>query len=37
MEATERLEELLCLDRARNMTGMSTTFIYGEIKAGPLP
>lgn len=37
MGAAERLEELLSLDRVRQMTGMGTTFIYGEIKAGRFP
>ena len=37
MGAAERLEELLSLDRVRHMTGMGTTFIYGEIKAGRFP
>lgn len=37
MRAAERLEELLSLDRVRHMTGMGTTFIYGEIKAGRFP
>lgn len=37
MGAAEKLEELLSLDRVRQMTGMGTTFIYGEIKAGRFP
>ncbi|WP_439450412.1 helix-turn-helix transcriptional regulator [Stenotrophomonas sp. ATs4] len=37
MGAAERLEELLSLDRVRQMTGMGTTLIYGEIKAGRFP
>jgi len=37
MGAAENLEELLSLDRVRQMTGMGTTFIYGEIKAGRFP
>jgi len=35
--AAEHLEELLPLDRVRNMTGMGTTFNYGEIKPGRFP
>ncbi len=37
MGAAEGLEELLSLDHVRQMTGMGTTFIYGEIKAGRFP
>ncbi|HDS1037373.1 TPA: AlpA family phage regulatory protein [Stenotrophomonas maltophilia] len=37
MGAAERMEELRCLDRVRQMTGMGTTYIYGEIKAGRFP
>jgi prophage regulatory protein len=37
MGAAEKLEELLLLDRVRLMTGMGTTFIYGEIKARRFP
>ena len=37
MGAAERMEELLSLDCVRQMTGMDTTFIYGEIKAGRFP
>ncbi|WP_313437321.1 AlpA family phage regulatory protein [Stenotrophomonas sp.] len=35
--AAERIQELLSLDRVRQMTGMGTTYIYGEIKAGCFP
>ncbi|WP_294988483.1 AlpA family phage regulatory protein [uncultured Stenotrophomonas sp.] len=31
------MEEWLSLDRVCQMTGMGTTFIYGEIKAGRFP
>ncbi len=37
MGAAENLEELLSLERVRHITGMGTTFIYGEIKAGRFP
>ncbi|QNR96190.1 AlpA family phage regulatory protein [Stenotrophomonas sp. 169] len=37
MGAAETLEELLSLERVRAATGMGTTFIYGEIKAGRFP
>lgn len=37
MGAAEKLEELLSLDRVRQMTGIGTTFSYGEIKAGRFP
>ncbi|MBN5087888.1 AlpA family phage regulatory protein [Stenotrophomonas maltophilia] len=37
MGAAEKLEELLSLNRVRQMTGMDTTFICGEIKAGRFP
>jgi prophage regulatory protein len=37
MGAAERLEELLSLDRVRQMTSMGTTYIYEEIKAGRFP
>lgn len=37
MGAAEPLEELLSLDRMRQMTGMGTTFIYGEIQVGRFP
>ncbi|MDY4296785.1 MULTISPECIES: AlpA family phage regulatory protein [unclassified Xanthomonas] len=37
MAAAEKLEELCALARVRAMTGMGTTFIYGEIKDGRFP
>lgn len=37
MGGAERLEELLPLDRVRQMTGVGTTFIYGDINAGRFP
>lgn len=37
MGVAETLEELLSLERVRAATGMGTTFIYGEIKAGRFP
>lgn len=37
MGAAESIEELLSLERVRAATGMGTTFIYGEIKAGRFP
>ncbi|AWH44515.1 AlpA family phage regulatory protein [Stenotrophomonas sp. ZAC14A_NAIMI4_1] len=37
MGAAERMEELLSLDRVRQMTGMGITFSHGEIRAGRFP
>ncbi|WP_369916483.1 helix-turn-helix transcriptional regulator [Xanthomonas sp. NCPPB 3005] len=37
MAAAEKLEELCTLSRVRAMTGLGTTFIYGEIKDGRFP